>query len=346
MVPSVAQDPTGTIGGTLTRDVLDAEPELRQGSVLLLRRVAVLRTPPPRVLSHLCITLDAVLRVIPPVPLPTGRTAAAQPTLPCLLPPPAIPPPARTATQHPPDAPRAAGDQPCAAHPAACKAPALPSFAWPKLAARTFADVPVLGGAAVASLQAQQQPSASAAWPSIGVLPCTAVRHGTPLARQGSTARQHVAPPPDEPLAWAAAPELEQQQMLPASGLATACPATQWCHARQDDASSASLRAAPGVQASPAVAEACQRQGGASAGWLQGLLAEAEHDPFSGSQGLCQPSTDGGRCVLSEVVLQEHQHHHQQRQLAARPAAKRLCTAVEPTAGAVTGGFEELDLDE
>ena len=52
-----AQDPTGAIGGTLTKAVLQAEPDLRQGAVVRLRRVTVLRTPPPRSLNHLCITL-------------------------------------------------------------------------------------------------------------------------------------------------------------------------------------------------------------------------------------------------------------------------------------------------
>ena len=51
------QDPTGAIGGTLTKAVLQAEPDLRQGAVVRLRRVTVLRTPPPRSLNHLCITL-------------------------------------------------------------------------------------------------------------------------------------------------------------------------------------------------------------------------------------------------------------------------------------------------
>lgn len=52
-----AQDPTGAIGGTLTRSVLENEPDIRQGAVLRLRRVTVLRTPPPRRINHLCINL-------------------------------------------------------------------------------------------------------------------------------------------------------------------------------------------------------------------------------------------------------------------------------------------------
>ncbi|KAL4428017.1 hypothetical protein ABPG75_002106 [Micractinium tetrahymenae] len=51
------KDPTGTIGGTLTRSVLENEADIRQGAVLRLRRVTVLRTPPPRRINHLCINL-------------------------------------------------------------------------------------------------------------------------------------------------------------------------------------------------------------------------------------------------------------------------------------------------
>ena len=60
------QDPTGAIGGTLTRAVLQGEAGIQQGAVVRLRNVTVLRTPPPRSLSHLCVTLDSVVQVIEP----------------------------------------------------------------------------------------------------------------------------------------------------------------------------------------------------------------------------------------------------------------------------------------
>lgn len=86
---SLLQDPTGTVGGTLAKGVLEAEPDIHRGSVLLLRKVlrarhaikasregsqaflpgavqvAVLKTPPPCSMHHLCIQLDNITQVIP-----------------------------------------------------------------------------------------------------------------------------------------------------------------------------------------------------------------------------------------------------------------------------------------
>ena len=78
------KDPSGTVTGTLTSDVLEHDPDVRRGSVLLLQKVAVLRTPPPGALHHLCITPDNVAQVIP------ASTRAAPPPI-SVLPAPAYP---------------------------------------------------------------------------------------------------------------------------------------------------------------------------------------------------------------------------------------------------------------
>lgn len=110
------KDPTGSIGGTLTADVLEAEPDVRRGSVVLLQKVgnwstcqpccvearsykpndriatisavqvAVLRTPPPCVLHHLCITGNCIGQVIPAASMHGGSTSlhVSNPTVPML----------------------------------------------------------------------------------------------------------------------------------------------------------------------------------------------------------------------------------------------------------------------
>jgi hypothetical protein len=78
------KDPSGTVAGTLTSDVLEHDPDVRRGSVLLLQKVAVLRMPPPGALHHLCITPDNIAQVIP------ASTRAAPPSV-SVLPAPVYP---------------------------------------------------------------------------------------------------------------------------------------------------------------------------------------------------------------------------------------------------------------
>lgn len=107
------KDPTGSISGTLTADVLPAHPQLTKDSVLILEKVSsafgidcgkclaifkifnepegtlqvvVLRTPPPHAVHHLCIVPANVARVVPPSqegPTPQGSNwnSAAPPAL-------------------------------------------------------------------------------------------------------------------------------------------------------------------------------------------------------------------------------------------------------------------------
>jgi hypothetical protein len=62
------RDPSGTIGGTFVEDVLSMHPNrnnITRGAVVILEKVAVLKTPPPHSLHHLCIVSENVVSVIP-----------------------------------------------------------------------------------------------------------------------------------------------------------------------------------------------------------------------------------------------------------------------------------------
>jgi hypothetical protein len=60
------KDPTGSISATLTVDVLEAEPCLDCGCVVLLKNVAVLRMPgSDGPILHLCIDASSLIQVIP-----------------------------------------------------------------------------------------------------------------------------------------------------------------------------------------------------------------------------------------------------------------------------------------
>lgn len=94
-------DPSGSTGATLTAEALAAHPELRRGSVLFLRNVAVLRTPEPRSVAHLCLVPSAVDQVLSPAGEGPSQAAAAtqllppaQPLLALPAPPPRMPAPA------------------------------------------------------------------------------------------------------------------------------------------------------------------------------------------------------------------------------------------------------------
>lgn len=73
------RDPTGTIGGTLTADVLAAHPGISHGAVLLLEKVTVLKTPSPHPIRHLCIVPETVKRVVPRQREAPGGGGAAWP---------------------------------------------------------------------------------------------------------------------------------------------------------------------------------------------------------------------------------------------------------------------------
>ena len=371
------QDPTGAIGGTLTQAVLDGEPGIQQGAVLVLRRVAVLRTPPPRSLSHLCITLVSVLQVISPPCAPTdGRRAAAaqqQQQQPRLLPLPAPPPhlvqPAASWQQQPSLAP--AGP---AIHAPLARQPSAPSSscAWPSLATAapppsSGRGVPQLAGAHTVQ-HARLPPTSNCVWPSIVTVP-----GGAP---PGQPPQQMPPPSAGLPARTAAAPgtQQQQQQQVPANSESvnfsmpslSPPPPQQQRQAWQDDATSlpAHLQqqqdASSQLSPAAAAAAASRQQVGAPAGWLQGLLAEAEFDPFALGPSQ-QPSANCRRPVLSE--RQPTVDNQQQGQLLhGVHASKRHCT--DPSArppppqyqgqppgtaafdGAVFGEVDELDLDE
>ena len=59
-------DPTGSIGGTIVAEALASHPQLSCGSVVFLRNVSVLRTPPPHSVPHLCITAANIEQCLGP----------------------------------------------------------------------------------------------------------------------------------------------------------------------------------------------------------------------------------------------------------------------------------------
>lgn len=67
------KDPTGAIGAAIHRGVLEAEPSLGPGCVLLLQNVPVLSAQPR--LHYLCVTADNVLAVFPPDAQPPPQCA-------------------------------------------------------------------------------------------------------------------------------------------------------------------------------------------------------------------------------------------------------------------------------
>ena len=79
------------MGATLTRDALDAEPGIRKGSVLVLKNVAVVHTPVPCRLSHLCISREQIAHVV--AQCITSAAAVAPETQPTARPLPALPAP-------------------------------------------------------------------------------------------------------------------------------------------------------------------------------------------------------------------------------------------------------------
>ena len=361
-LPPPAQDPTGAIGGTLTRAVLESEPELRQGAVVRLRRVTLLRTPPPRSINHLCITLDSVVQVIPP---PGSRQAAmAAVATQQLQQPggvfPALPAPPTAATR-----PAASWQQPRQGMPPppAQQQPAGPgasqsrSFAWPSLGA-----VPTQPRAP------QQLPppcSASLGWPSL--VP------GVSQQRQGAQQeqQQEMPPPPARlPAQMGTAHGKQRQQPASPGGSASvgfSLPSFLHPHQHQqascqDDATSGRNReqAPPSSQVPVQAAgspQQAQQQGGAAAagaGWLAGLLAEADFDPFASQQ----PSQQE-RVVLAErqpaapqaQQLSPHGQHATKRQCMGqpfRPQEQQLQQQSSPAGGGAVfaEGIDELDLDD
>ena len=58
------EDPTGTIGGTFTSDVLSTHQGISRGAVLLLEKITILKTPSPHSMHHACITSENIVKVI------------------------------------------------------------------------------------------------------------------------------------------------------------------------------------------------------------------------------------------------------------------------------------------
>ena len=361
-----AQDPTGSIGGTLTRAVLESEPELRQGAVVRLRRITLLRTPPPRCINHLCITLDSVVQVIPPPGSRQAGTAAATQQLQQprgMLP--ALPAPPTAATQL-----AASWQQPRQGIP---PPPALQqrgaarshSFAWPSL------------GAAPTQPQAQQHRlppcSASFGCPSLGGMPgFSHLRQGV---QQQQQQQQEMPPPPARlPAQIGAAHGKQQQQQQQASPGGSALvdfslpsflqPHQHQQAAWQDDATSGSIRQQAPLPSQVPVQAAgsppqTQQQGGAAAagaGWLAGLLAEADFDPFASQQ----PSQQE-RPVLAErqtaapqaQQLLPHGQHATKRQCMGQQFMPQQQLQQSSPAGVggcgsavFADGIDDLDLDD
>ena len=174
---------------------------------------------------------------------------------------------------------------------------------------------------------AQQKQTPSFAWPSL----------------QLGGAAQQAAPPQ----------QLAPQQPAPSASVNFSMPAISdlpnpWQQtACQDDASSM----AAGQATVPA--PGAQGQGGAGgAGWLQGLLAEAEYPfgPNSSSQASQQPLGGWlGRPPLSERQQQPQAHTAPPGQATTRARQpqsppQQLLTA--GSAGAVFGGVDDLDLGD
>ena len=303
------QDPTGSVGGTLTKAVLEAEPDLRQGAVLRLRRVTVLRTPPPRSISHLCITLDAVVQV---VPAPGGRQAGTaaqhgQPqalpqTLPALPAPPAAQPAASLLSQplqlpqrlqqqqqqHPRadlGLPGAAAAAPAPSGPAGMPPPlprqpaaaaASASFGWPSLAAGQQQP----GMRPPRQQQQQRQQSSSFAWPSLGLPPAPRPQQPQQGAQQPGGGQQPALPAgsvnfsinfSEAPAPWDQPAWQDDACSKPlGQGGATAGKAAVRAWPPQQDAPPGGCEAGDDVPASQDMpSQQLQQTQGGNAGWLQ-----------------------------------------------------------------------------
>ena len=362
------QDPTGAIGGTLTRAVLHGEPDIRQGAVLRLRRVTVLRTPPPRSLNHLCITLDSVVQVVPPPDVQAGLQAATQELWPLPAPRlafPALPAPPQAFSDG--AAPRQQSPQQQQQQPAGtarsmqpppARLPAAPaaasSLAWPSIGAADGIRLP-----RQQQQQQQQQPprqatSSAFAWPSLGAPPGGRQEQPVgaprpwlpPAARQPS--QMGGAPggaPPQQPR------QGQQQQQPAASESVNFSIRFSQDQPWADDAHSG-LPSQPSGQ--PA-GRAGPAGGAAGSDWLRGLLAEAECDPFAATQA-SQPPPGKERPVL--MTLQITAAPPSQPAPIGMPAPKRQCTTAglalavqppqqqQPPLLGFADGIDELDLDE
>lgn len=58
------RDPSGSIGGTIASDALVAFPALCSGVVLVLEHVAVVKTPQPHSMHHVCIVAKNIKHVV------------------------------------------------------------------------------------------------------------------------------------------------------------------------------------------------------------------------------------------------------------------------------------------